>query len=761
MNDGTATEDVRFQPNIVEAFRTGSEPLIYPNTNWVDYVLKNTASQLQGSVSASGGTDKVKYFVMVGILNQDGLFNTFESDYDYNFAFTRWNYRSNIDINITRTTKLGLTLGGKVGITNEPNVDGGMGNLFPNLYRSVPFAGPGIVDGKWIKTNDVYIPGAKKEGLTPFYGRGFINNMKNANNLDLDLKQDLRMITEGLKLRFKFSYNTSYSHKKTRSSTKAYYEPFYKAHVDPESDLYMQFDIVPQDKTVALRRIGQDGTLNYGESLSKARNMYFDIGFNYSRSFNNHNVTGLLLYNQRKLYYPSKYPEIPTGVVGLVGRVTYNYKTKYLAEINLGYNGSENFAREHRYGFFPAGSIGWILSQEKFLENNKFLNYLKVRMSAGLVGNDKFSGKRFMYLEGPYNLNSGGYNFGTDNPNNRTTASEEIIGNPNVTWETALKSDIGIDAYFWDSKLKLVFDYFLENRRDILTNRATVPSILDMDLMPYNIGKTRNHGYEISLNWRESVNEFTYWVNANMSFARNKVIYKDEIPKPYPYMYSTGQPIGTYFGFIFDGFFTQEIIDSGNYPDHFMTPHPGDIMWKDLNKDNIIDGRDEGPIGYTYNPEYTYGVTVGFEFKGINFSMFWSGAARTSRIMYDIYRKPFGPSQTDALLKFIVDERWTPETASTATFPRLTFTNSYNNSRDADFFYRDASFVRLKNLEIGYSFHGKLLETLKFQNLRVFANGYNLLTFDRLKIQDPESSVDSYSKYPVLRIYNFGIQVDF
>jgi TonB-linked SusC/RagA family outer membrane protein len=761
MNDGMAPEDVRFQPDVVEAFRTGAEPLLFPNTNWVEYVMKNSASQLQGSVSASGGTDKVKYFVMIGILNQDGLFRTFESDYDYNFAFTRWNYRSNIDIEITRTTKLGLTLGGKVGIKNEPNVDGGMGYLFPNLYQAVPFAGPGIVDGKWIKTNDVYIPGPKRDGLTPFYGRGYINNMDNSNNLDLDLKQDLSMLTEGLELRFKFSYNTNYSHTKTRSSTKAYYEPFYKAHVDPTSDLYMQFEITPQDKTVALRRIGQDGTLDYGEGLSKARNMYFDFGFNYSHSFNDHDITGLLLYNQRKLYYPSQYPEIPTGVVGLVGRVTYNYKTKYLAEVNLGYNGSENFAPKNRYGFFPAGSIGWILSQEKFLEGNKFLNYLKIRISSGLVGNDKFSNRRFMYLEGPYNLNSGGYNFGTDNPNNRTTASEEIIGNPNVTWETALKSDIGIDAYFIDSKLKLVFDYFLENRKDILTNKATIPTILDMDLMPYNIGKTRNHGYEVSLNWRTSVNEFTYWINTNMSYARNKIVYMDEIPQPYPWMQYTDEPIGTMHGHINNGFFTQELIDSGNYPDHFMSPHPGDILWKDLNNDNMIDGRDTKRIGYTYNPEYTYGVTVGFEFKGINFSMFWAGAARVSRILYDVYRHPFSPTHNDALLQYIVDERWTPETASTAKFPRLSFTNEYNNTREGQIFYRDASYVRLKTMEIGYSFHGKLLESLNFQNLRVFANGYNLLTFDRLKIQDPESVVDSWSQYPVLKIYNFGIQVDF
>jgi TonB-linked SusC/RagA family outer membrane protein len=761
MNDGIPPDQVRFQPHVIEELETGDNPLIYPSTDWVDYILKKSALQKQGSISASGGTDKVKYFVMVGIFSQDGLFNTFDTDYDYNFSFTRWNYRSNIDIKITNTTQLGLTLGGRVGINNEPNADGGTGNIFPNIYRSVPFAGPGVVDGKWIKTNDVYIPGVKKEGLSTFYGKGYINDMDNSNNLDLDLKQDLRMLTQGLNMRFKFAYNTSYSHYKTRSSSKAYYEPFYKAHVDPESDLYNQFHIIPKDKTVALRRRGEDGVLNYSEGSGKSRNMYFDISFNYSRKFNDHEVTGLLLYNQRKLYYPSSYPEIPTGLVGLVGRVTYNYKTKYMAEVNLGYNGSENFAPENRFGLFPAGSIGWILTQEKFLKDKKFLNYLKIRMSSGLVGNDRYGGARFMYLEGTYNLNSGGYNFGVDNPNFMTTATEQTLGNPHVSWETALKSDIGFDAYFLNSRLKIVADYFLENRKDILTHRQTIPSILTLSLMPYNLGKTRNEGYEFSANWRESLNKLTYWVNANVSYSRNKIIFQDEVPKPYEYMMYTGKPIGTLHGYLFDGFFTQEIIDSGDYPIHPQIVHPGDVKHIDVNGDGYIHDTDKVPIGHTTSPEYVYGVTVGLEFKGFNFSMFWQGAARVSRLLYDVFRYAFGTAHTDGLPQYIADGRWTPETAATAKYPRLTFTNEFTNSRDGELWYRNASYIRLKNMEIGYTFHGKTLKKLMVGNLRVYANGYNLLTFDQLKIQDPEANIDYYTSYPLLKVYNFGIQVDF
>jgi TonB-linked SusC/RagA family outer membrane protein len=761
LNDGIDPANVTFAPHIIEAFRTNSDPLIFPNTNWPEYVLKRSSKQLKGSVNATGGSDKVKYFVMIGVLNQDGLFHTFDTDYDYNFAYTRWNYRSNIDINVTRTTKLGLTLGGIVGNKNQPNADGGVSNLFLNLYQAVPYAGPGIVGGKWIKANDTYIPGNKREGLSSFYGMGFRNTMNSTLNMDMSINQNLSMVTKGLKFRFKFSYNTRYSHTKNRDSSKAYYEPFFKAHLDPESDLYMKFDVMPEDRTPVLRRIGEDGRLTYNESYTKGRDWYSEIGFDYNRKFNEHEVGALLLYNQSKFYYPQNFTEIPTGLVGLVGRVTYNYATKYLAEVNVGYNGSENFARDHRYGLFPAGSMGWIISQEKFMENISFLNYLKVRASVGLVGNDKYKNERFMYLPGPYELDAGGYSFGVDNPNEAKVAKETTIGNPYVTWETAVKSDLGIDMYVLNSRLKVVFDYFWENRKDILSNKNLLPGILSMNLMPVNIGQTTNKGYEISVKWRETLNEFTYFVNSNVSFSRSKIIYMEEAPKPEPYMYSTGNPIGTPIGYVFDGFFTQEDIDSGNYPDYQFNPKPGDMKYKDLNHDNIIDNKDQMPIGYPHYPEYIFGLTVGFNYKGFNFSMFWNGTTNVERQLSDFYRDAFGPKKDMSLLQYMADGRWTPETANTATYPRLTFTNNQNNVRYSDFFIWDASYIRLKNIEIGYDFKGKVIKALKINSLRLYATGYNLLTFDKLKIVDPEANTGPATKYPIMKIYNFGVKVDF
>ncbi|WP_158275610.1 SusC/RagA family TonB-linked outer membrane protein [Marinilabilia rubra] len=769
-NDGLSESEYRFQPHVVEAFRTGSDPIMYPNTDWMDYMLKPHAYQHQGNLNVSGGSDKVKYFVSVGILSQDGLFNTFDSDYDYNFSFKRYNYRSNIDIQATNTTNVGVTIGGRVGVKNEPNTQNGMNHLFRNIYWSVPFAGPGIVDGKWIKNNDVYIPGNKKEGLTPFYGRGYSNALNHTLNFDIDIKQDLKKLTKGLKFRLKFAYNTTYGHTKTRSTSKAHYEPFYQAHIDPQSDLFNQYGVVPEDKTIALRRNSQDGTLSYNENYSKARNWYTDFGFNYNRKFGSHNLGGLLLYNQRKTYYPKSsnggymnYHDIPTGVVGLVGRVTYDYNTKYLVEFNMGYNGSENFAKESRYGWFPAGSIGWILTEEGFMQNVSFINYLKIRGSYGLVGNDKFNTARFLYAEGPYNLAGGGYNYGIDNPNDQIVAREGVVGYPGVTWETAHKRNIGIDTYFLNSRLAVNVDLFWEDRSDILTVDQRIPEFVAYQVVPTNIGKMKNKGYEVELKWKDQLGSFDYWINANMSHAKNKVIEKGLVDQPEPYMNVTGHPNETPFGYVFDGFFTQDDIDAGNYPEHVTLPmpSPGDMKYKDLNNDGIVNGNDIKALGYSRFPEYIFGLNMGAQFKGFDLSMSWAGATNVTRTLGEGYRQAFGTTQDKSLMQYMADGRWTPENAESATYPRLSLSSSSHNSADSDFWVKDASYMRLKNIEIGYNFKGNFLSGIGIKKLRAYVNGANLLTFDKLEIADPEANTANDSKYPLVKIYNIGVKANF
>ncbi len=752
-NPDITPEQQKFSPDVLEAFRTGSQPIMFPNTDWMDYLMKPFTMQNKANVNIRGGTSKINYFVSVGYLNQDGLFETFDSDYDNNFSFNRFNYRSNLDVKITESTDLAITTGGRLGIRNEPNAQDGMDQLFRLIYWSVPFSGPGIVDGRYIRLGTDYIPEEKKDGLQPYYGRGFSNFTTNNLNFDVNLKQKLDFITKGLTFRTKLSYNSVYNHNKIRNSSVAYYQPFYLGDVDPDAD--------PDDQTVVFRRQGTDGNLGYSETYGKGRNWYFETGFNYSRSIDNHQFGGLVLYNHNRVFYPSQFRHIPTGLVGLVGRVTYDYDKRYMIDLNLGYNGSENFIREKRYGLFPAMSLGWVVSRENFMSSATFLDHLKLRASLGLVGNDKIGGDRFLYLPDSYNPSVGGYNFGTNNPQNQPGANEGQIGNPDVTWETALKQNVGLDMVVFKN-LSFSFDYFVENRRDILAFRGTVPAYVAYDLPAVNIGEVRNEGYEMDLKWIHPVSsDFQYNLRVNMSHSRNEIIFMDEVVRDEPYLYRTGHPVGQPFGYVFDRFFGENDADNPDIPDHQYELKPGDIVYKDLNGDGIVNQDDQRPIGFPNYPEYTLGLNMGFTYKNFTFSMFWAGATNTSRILGETFRTAFGATGDRSLLQYMADGRWTEDNAENATYPRLTFAGRQNNNRTSDFYLRDASYLRLKNLEIGYNIKGRLIQNLGMKNLRVFVNGYNLITFDTLEVTDPESRTGDRPLYPVNRIFNAGVRAGF
>lgn len=316
----------------------------------------------------------------------------------------------------------------------------------------------------------------------------------------------------------------------------------------------------------------------------------------------------------------------------------------------------------HRYGIFPAFSAGWILSEEKFMKNQSFINYLKIRGSYGIVGNDLMNTKsRFFYLPDAYNPYGTSYNFGVDVSGNRDGATELQMGNPLVSWEKAGKQNYGLDFSILDEHLSGSFDYFLEKRHDILTTRNTAPNFIAITMPVVNIGKVDNKGFELVLKWNHSIGDFKYWINGNLSYAKNKIVYKDEIPHKYPWLYETGQSVGQPFGFIFDGFVTEADLESGKLPDHKLDLKPGDAKYKDLNGDNIIDDNDQCPIGNPIYPQLTAGITAGFEYKGFDFSMLWAGSGKVSRFISAGLRVPFGGGNY-GLLQYMIDDHWTPET---------------------------------------------------------------------------------------------------
>lgn len=763
-HDGKSENVLAFSPSVIESFRTGSDPIVYPSTNWTDMLIKSSAMQTQHNFNISGGTDDVKYYASLGAFTQDGLFKTFENGNDKGFKYNRYNYRINMDINLTKTTSVKINLGGYLNNKQEPNYNNGtytdIKYLFRDVYTAVPFAGSGIIDGKWIISDSkLFSVGNYYDALNSYYGKGYNNRTQNILNFDFQLSQKLDSFTKGLKASVKGAYNSGVTVTKRREGRVDRYEAYYNT-----------------DQELTLKKTQDYQVLSYSESTGQSRDWYLEGALDYNRTFGDHSVTALAMYNQSMIYYypnsPTEFAGIPRSYVGLVGRATYNYKVKYLLDLSVGYNGSENFAKGQRFGLFPAASLGWIVSEEKFFERIKdVVSTLKLRGSYGIVGNDRVSdNSRFLYLPDKYLISSGNYSFGTNTSTLVPGAAESTKGNPNVTWETSAKQNYGLDARFLSDRLSFNFDYFIEHRKDILLSRSVSPGYLAVTLPIANIGKVDNKGYEVSLKWDHRINDLRYYIGANLSYAKNKVVFIDEIQYPYSWMQSEGKPVGQQFGYVFDGYFTESDVANyeslkgkeGGIPDQGSgyIPLAGDVIYRDLNGDGKIDEKDRTAIGKPTYPLYTLGINLGFSYKGFDFSMTWAGAFETSRLLSSTYRIPFGESNNSSLMKYMIDEAWTPEKGNAAKAPALTFVNKSHNYYDSDLWLRDASYVRLKNMEIGYTLPAKVVKSMKLGSLRVYASGYNLLTFDKLKVADPEADTDG-QVYPLMKIINFGLKLGF
>lgn len=754
-NDG---KDPKFTPEAVEAFRTHSNPIIYPDTDWMELLFKSSAPQTQGNVNISGGTERVRYFISMGMLDQKGFFKNHDTRYDANFNFNRYNYRANLDIDFTKTTLVAINMGGRVEKRNFPRSGDDINQLFRRIYWATPFSGPGIVDGKWIKGNSQYLPVGLSDGLGNIYGRGYGSKTTNVVNLDLALTQKLDFITKGLQFKIKVAYNSGYDHTKERATSIESYQPWYRKDVT-----WMEHPAGSDPNEVVYIQDGEAGLISYAESFGKSRDWYAEASFDWKRDFDLHHLSALALYNQSKTYYPdSDYPGIPRGYVGLVGRVTYDYDNKYLIEGNVGYNGSENFAPGNRYGFFPAVSGGWVLTQEEFLKDNPVVNFLKIRASYGIVGNDRYHPygtgfmDRFLYLPNSYFIGSG-YQFGTGTSWS-PGAYEKSFGNSGLSWEKSAKQNYGIDFSLFNQKLSGSIDYFYEKRTDILAKASTDPIIHAMSLPVLNLGIVSNKGVELNLKWNHKINSFRYWTNLNVSYAKNKIVYQDEVPSEYTYTLKTGHPVGQPFGLKVRGFYYEGMEDVA---DHSYVLKEGDVVYEDLNHDGKIDDNDKTAIGYPSYPLLNAGLTLGFEYKGFDFSMLWVGATKTSRVLEETFRKPLGETYDRSLMSHQFTDRWTPETAATAKLPRATIDGVKNNYRDSELWVKDASYLRLKNIEIGYNFRLPFMPKIGMEKMRVFMTGYNLLTFDKLKISDPESMSSGVPQYPVMRVINFGLNVSF
>lgn len=785
-----------FSDYVIEMFRTNADPIMFPNTNWDDYLFTGLSWQTQHNITVSGGAERFRYFVSIGYLYQNGMLKSFEN-YNSNYTYDRYNYRANVDFDITALTLLKINIGGRVGKSHKPNGYGS--NIWQYITWCTPFSSPGFVDGHYtIPVLGDYIPiGGGMSGLGLYYGYGFMEDTSNTLNLDISLDQNLEFITKGLSMNIKGAYNSVYSlyiHRGPTAAAKRWQSVNYMGHYTQPG---MSMDNPLYDNTHVFITSGEDELnepLSFSSWTGKGRDWYLEGSFNYNRRFGNHEFSGLLLYNQSKTYYPGNFPEIPTAYVGYVGRVTYNYKRKYLADFNIGYNGSENFAPGHRYGFFPAGSVGWVLSEEPWMNFTKnWLDFFKLRASYGLVGNDKYSGARFLYLNGSWNpahnnanFGSGGsWQFGAMYSNVMLKdAVENAVGNPIVSWEKCRKQNYGLDLVLFNQRVSISADLFFERRYDILSKRNTLPDIANINLPMLNLGEVDNHGYELSVGWRSKpVNDFIYHIRANLSFSRNKIVNMDEVVPNEPYMAQTGRRTGMYYGYLFDRYLTENDFDpvsrelltkdkGGVIPEITLgNPRPGDALFKDLNNDGRINGDDNTWFGYGQRPEYVAGLIIGFNWRNMGFSMQWTGAWNASRVLGIEYMEPFGMTNDRALLKYLAEGRWTPENRN-SRFPRITFMNKSWYTNSSDIWLMDASYLRFKNAEISYTFSkNRFFKKMGVNSIKVFLSGYNLITLfsDLADIDiDPEEMTGSSNlngdyvySYPNVRIFNAGFNLSF
>ncbi len=778
-----------FSDDVLEKFRSGSDPIRFPSTKWADYIMKDFTMQQQHNINISGGNDKVKYFISAGYYAQGGLFKEFDMPYDYGYQYDRFNYRANLDIKATNSTNISFNVAGNVNTANKPYTGQGSAGMIKNIYYATPFSSPGIVDGKMVYTTNDYTDGVQLpftggSGMA-YYGNGFMQTNNNKIQMDLVLDQKLEFWgwSKGLSFKAKGSYNSQFTVNKQGNSSVASYNPW-----------------IQPDGTIEYRKSGETTVPSYSNSQGKGRDWYVEASLNYNRSFGKNTVTALALYNQSRMYYygRNEYQDIPRGYIGFVGRVTYDWANRYMLEFNVGYNGSENFAPDKRYGFFPAGSIGWNISEESWFEPIKnVIGFMKLRASVGLVGNDKTNDrdKRFLYTPDPYLVNSGnvaanaytsdsdhyGYQFGVNAPSVWGAVSKGAVEsakhNADVTWEKALKQDYGVDMHFFADRLNASFDYYREHRTDILKQDEVVPGIIGFEMPETNLGEVKSWGWELSLNWNDKIgNDFRYWIKANLSYNQNEIIELREKPQTQPYQYQKGHRIGSRSQYKFWKYYEGPKTEA-EYKDNFGQDfpvqkveklQPGDCVYIDLNGDGKVDSSDMSfDYGYTDDPMYMLGTTIGFNWKRLTFNAQFTGAWNVTRSISDVFRQPFFRNADNlygGLLQYHVDNTWTPGSyeSQDALYPRATWDNNGQNYVGSTLYEKDASYVRLKTVTLGYDFCTPWMKrVLGLTRSELTLSGYNLLTFTPYEWGDPETHASSSPSYPLQRTYTISLNIGF
>ena len=752
--------------------------------DYYDFAFK-PGMQEDVSLSIRGGTDKVRYYVLANYFSQGGNYKYSDAgEYDSQTRFTRYNFRSNIDININRYLSTRLDLGARITDRNAPGTTAG--RLMTICATQPPYL-PILVEENSHPQNEEYI---QQNARGMLYGdniyrynilgelsrTGYLNEKNTYLNGSFAMNLDMGFLTKGLKAEIMFSYDASegrWINRKLDTYKDGYREyPKYATFMPIEgSDAYMEGGhYTGAYKTGNKYDIDQTIGNGFSHNASDGRT-YIQARVDYNRVFKDrHEVTAMLLANRGNRTVNN---ELAYHSQGITGRFAYYYNQKYLMEFNCGYNGSENFAPGKRYGFFPAGSIGWVISEEPFMKKASWIDFLKVRASYGLVGSDNVS-SRFPYLA--FYGGGSGYHFGNNFGTEVGGTSEGNLANENLTWEKARKLNVGIDFTTLNQRLALTVDAFYEYRFDIITDMngdgiMGYPDIVGKDAALQNLGEVSNRGVDVELSWNDKIGkDFRYYIRPNLTFSRNRLEYKAEVARKNSWRKETGKRLYENFVYVFDHFVAnQDEADRLNKIGYQPWGQliPGDVVYKDLDRNGVIDDEDRTAMGNPRSPELMFGIPFGFQYKNFDFSVLLQGATNTSILLNGAAVFDFPQFEQDKIgrVKKMHLDRWTPETAATAKYPALHYgTHDNNKNGNSSLFLYDASYLRLKNVEIGYNVSPNWLRKFHVQQARIYVQGLNLLTFDKLGDVDidPETkSGDGASWYPIQKVFNFGIDITF
>lgn len=784
-NEAIITRDpsqpIYFSEDKIARTVPGSNSVIYPATDWKKELLKDLTMNQRANINISGGGDVARYYVAAsfsqenGILKQDG-----NSNFNTNIDLEKYTLRSNVNIDVTKTTELLVRLSGAFDNYTGPVTSG------TELYNMVMKASTVLFPATYpVDAEHQYVKhtlfGNANDGnfyLNPYAEmvRGYKEYERSNMGAQVELKQDLKFLTKGLSARAMINASRISYYSQPR-----WYNPYYYglSSYDPYTGEYSIDMLNSEGDYKGTEYLTYDTSKGTKELTSST---YIETALNYNRDFNKHGVGGLLVLQLNNRKYPNSSTlqgSLPYKNIGLSGRFTYAYDGRYFTEFNFGYNGSERFAANNRWGFFPSFGLGWMISNEKFMEPLKnTVSKLKLRTSYGLVGNDNIGSERFYYLsEISLNASSMAAGFGyNENAYRLNGVSMNRYANPGITWEKATKVNYALELGLWND-LNMTLEYYTEHRESILQSRATIPSSVGLKATPYaNVGEAEGHGIDLSVDYNKMIGKGWIQLRGNFTYATSEYTAFEELDWGYPWKTRIGYPTTQTWGYIAEGLFIDD-ADVANSPTQFGTYGAGDIRYRDLNGDNIITEADKAPIGYPTTPEITYGFGPSFGYGNWDFSFFFQGSARSSFFVSYGSMSPFfkgtgsngmggdyGSNKmttVNNLAKVIADDHWSEDNKdANALWPRLSTYSISNNAQTNTWFMRRGDFLRLKQVEVGYSLPKSLLSRVNISNCRFYLSGTNLFCISSFKDWDVEMASNGLG-YPLQRVFNIGVNLTF